>query len=195
MNAVNTGNAFCIRLGHRDGKQVGRVNNVSLRNFDVQIPAGSPDAGYPFQGPPNSEPENIEPAVIIGLPGNAIKDVTLDNIHIRVAGGISARVPKRTRDDLAKIPERPSDYPEFSMLGELPSWALYVRHAEGLKIHDFQVTLDGPDYRPPFVFDDVHGLEMEDASVKGTAAKPEVIVRNVSGTKFPSGLTVSNVAR
>jgi polygalacturonase len=174
IRAINTGNAFFIRLGHRNLRvPPGHVRKVLLKNFDVQVPAGQPDKGYPFQGPPFTEPHNVDPSSIVGHETSPIQDVTLENITIRVEGGGSKSVAYRAID---KVPERPSDYPDFTMFGELPAWALYVRHVDGLRIRGLMVTLDHSDYRAPFVADDVSGLSAEGVTVRG--CPPNFAVRN-----------------
>ncbi len=67
IKAVNTGNAFFIRLGHRNlSVPPGRLQRVSLTDIDVQVPIGQPDVGYPFKGPPFIEPHNLVPSSIVG---------------------------------------------------------------------------------------------------------------------------------
>lgn len=52
INAVNTGNAIFIRLGHRNKDTVySRLRNVYLGNIKVQVPKEKPDKGYPMEGP------------------------------------------------------------------------------------------------------------------------------------------------
>ncbi|MFI5387194.1 MAG: glycoside hydrolase family 28 protein, partial [Fimbriimonadales bacterium] len=165
VHAVNTGNAFFIRLGHRNLKApVGRVRHITLRDFDVQVPAGRPDEGYPFHGPFFAEPHNICPASIMGHSEVPIEDVLLEQIKIRMPGGGKPSVAYRPIDKLDLVPERPTEYPEFSNFGELPAWALFARHVRGLRITGMTVEVDKPDYRPAFVADDV-----ADVGVDGVA--------------------------
>jgi len=156
IKAVHTGNAFFIRLGHRNKTgPTGRLRHIVLKNFDVQIPAGRPDMGYPFKGPQFTEPHNIEPASIVGLVQAPVEDVRLENIRIAYPGGGTvafANVPR------GWVPVRAEFYPEFTMFGELPAWALYARYVKGLTIKNFQVSRDAPDYRPPFVANEVARL-------------------------------------
>ena len=56
---------------------------------------------------------------------------------------------------------RVEKYPEFSMFGELPSWGFYVRHVEGITFRNVHLSLRDSDFRPAFVFDDVHQLTMD----------------------------------
>ena len=59
-----------------------------------------------------------------------------------------------------EVDEAEQGYPEFTMFGELPSWAFYVRHVRGLTMKNIRVSLKDEDFRPAFVFDDVHGLSL-----------------------------------
>ncbi|MDX2048836.1 MAG: glycoside hydrolase family 28 protein [Chitinophagaceae bacterium] len=52
INAVNTGNAVFIRLGHRNKDSVySRMKNVYVGNIKVKVPKEKPDKGYPMEGP------------------------------------------------------------------------------------------------------------------------------------------------
>ncbi len=52
INAVNTGNAIFIRLGHRNkNNRYSTLKNVHISHVKVQVPAGKADKGYPMEGP------------------------------------------------------------------------------------------------------------------------------------------------
>lgn len=52
IQARNTGNAFFIRLGHRNSDSVyGSLRRVTIRNMLVEVPRGKPDKGYFMEGP------------------------------------------------------------------------------------------------------------------------------------------------
>jgi hypothetical protein len=65
IRAVNTGNAFFIRLGHRNADSVqGRMRRVTIRDMRVEVPRGKPDKGYFMEGPElliasDDDPERI----------------------------------------------------------------------------------------------------------------------------------------
>ena len=175
IRAVNTGNAFFIRLGHRNPKfPPGRVRRVSLSDFDVQVPAGRPDAGYPFLCPPYPEKFNVCPSSIVGIPEAPIEGVRLRNITIRMPGGASPNYAFRAVD---QVPERKAVYPEFTMFGELPCWGLYLRHVRGLRVDGFRLMLDRADYRVALVAEDVRGLSARGVKVSGADGKPTLVVR------------------
>ena len=175
IRAVHTGNAFFIRLGHRNPSfPPGRVRRVSLSDFDIQVPAGRPDLGYPFPCPPYPEKFNICPSSIVGIPEAPIVGIRLRNITIRMPGGATPQFAFRPVD---QVPERKAVYPEFTMFAELPAWGLYLRHVRGLKIDGFRLMLDRADYRPAFVADDVTRLSAREVKVSGADANPTLVVR------------------
>ena len=81
------------------------------------------------------------------------------------------------------MPEVIKEYPEFSMFGELPAWAFYVRHAKGISFKNIKVTLDNTDFRPAFVFDDVQNLKMEEVNLP-IDKKEQVVLKSVSLSKI-----------
>lgn len=61
IRAVNTGNAFVIRLGHRNKDDVySRVKNIYISDVKVQVPKEKPDKGYPMEGPELKYPSNYK---------------------------------------------------------------------------------------------------------------------------------------
>ncbi|TDX02036.1 glycoside hydrolase family 28 protein [Dinghuibacter silviterrae] len=149
IHATNTGNAIFIRLGHRNRDSVySIVRRLRIAHVSVEVPAGKPDAGYPMEGPPVPFEHNIFPSSIVGLPGHPVEDVVLEDIAVTYPGGGTRLV------NAGPVPENPSDYPEFSMFGELPAWGLYVRHANGVTLKNVTLTAKTPDYRPTCVFDE-----------------------------------------
>ncbi len=179
VRAIRTGNAIFIRLGNRRPERgIGRLSKVYIHDVYVEVPVGRPDSGYVLPGPVVLEPHNLFPSSIVGLPGHAVQDVRLENIEIVFGGGgnrARACVPLHALDS---IPERPADYPEFSMFGELPAWGLYVRHMAGLQLNNIRLHCVEPDFRPALVFDDVQGLVLRDIAVSRRGGKPVVVKRN-----------------
>jgi len=154
IKATNTGNAVFIRLGHRNKDSVySRLRRVYIGNLTTQIPAGKPDQGYPMEGPLLRQPHSVFPAVIAGLPGHPVEDVVLENITVSYPGSATDPDP-----ETHAIPENPSDYPEFSMFGELPAWGLYTRHVNGLTLKNVRLSARDKDYRPERHMEDTETL-------------------------------------
>lgn len=163
--AYNTGNAFFLRIGERVQGKKGRMENVRISNMYVEVPATKPDVSYEFQGPEEDMPRNISPSSIVGLPDAVINNITLNNIEIKHPGGGDAMFAKVGLNELDKVPEKATAYPEFSMFGELPAWGLYIRHAKNIQVNNVTLTCAKKDYRTPIVTDDVQTASFKNVKV------------------------------
>jgi hypothetical protein len=99
----------------------------------------------------------------VGLPGQAITNVTLKNIQLIFPGNSNPNYAFRgiLPADLDSIPEMPAAYPEFSQFKELPAWGFYVRHAKNLTMENITLTAKGKEYRPAIVMDDVQSAQLK----------------------------------
>ncbi|MEQ8910274.1 MAG: glycosyl hydrolase family 28 protein [Vicingaceae bacterium] len=187
IKAKNTGNALFIRIGkvNKDGK-AGTLKNISITNMKVEVPFEIPDLDYRIRGPHPPYFHNVFPASITGLPEQAVENVTLENIQITYPGRANkafANLPLSRLDD---VPEQAEIYPEFSMFGELPAWAFYVRHVNGISFKNVKVKLKKSDYRPAFVFDDVKQLKLKEISIKGDSKKQQIFYHNTAKSEINS---------
>ena len=182
IDAKNTGNPIFIRLGHRneDG-EVGTLKNITIRNVKVQVPYGPPDLNYEIRGPELSFFHNPFPSSITGIPGHYPENITLENIEITYPGKGNKGYAFMPVYRLNNIPEVENQYPEFSMFGELPAWAFYVRHVKGLTLKNISVKADDKDYRPAFVFDDVDNINMNVISIGKANNNPPIVLKQVEG--------------
>ena len=185
LRAINTGNAFFLRIGERQTGKKGRLENVQLSNIYVEVPAGKPDSGYEYEGPIEDMPRNVSPASIVGMPDAIISNITLKNIEIKHPGGGNVMFAEVSLDNLDKVPENPATYPEFSKFKELPAWGLYVRHAKGITISNFKLTAQKKDYRPAIVLDDVRDSQLSAAVIKEPGNKKKQIHQHKS-----TGITI-----
>lgn len=141
MNDVTTAPIF-LRIGDRrrgpEGTGVGAIRHVVIS----EVEARGIDHRFP--------------ATIAGLPGHRISDVVLKDIALVYRGGGTAGDAQRKPAELADA------YPEPSMFGVLPAWALWARHAERLRIEKFRAETMVPDARSPFHVEDVPALSVTD---------------------------------
>ncbi len=100
---------------------------------------------------------------LLGIPGHPVTRVTLRNIHVTARGGEKADAVT------LNIPEMERMYPDAYLFGELPGYALYGRHVEGLVVEGLDATVELRDARPAVVLDDVRGAEL-----RGIRALPPV---------------------
>lgn len=179
IEAKNTGNAIFIKLGHRETeRKVGSLKNVTIKNIHAEIAFERPDYAYDIRGPALPFFHNTFPASISGLPGYPIEGLILENIEIKYPGKGNKGLAYAPLSRLMDIPENESDYPEFSMFGELPAWGFYVRHVNGIQMKNISISINEPDYRPAMVFDDVHNLRMEGFYISGDAKEKSLILKN-----------------
>jgi len=174
LRSINTGNVIFLRIGERREGKKGRMSNISISNVYAEVPSAKPDAGYNYEGPVEDLPRNISPSSIVGMPDALIENVTLKNIEIRYPGGANPSYAKVGLDELDKVPELGTNYPEFSMFKELPAWGFYIRHARGIKFQNIILSCAKKDYRTAVVLDDVHKVEITGLRVTepGTKKNP-----------------------
>lgn len=92
---------------------------------------------------------------ITGIPGYPVRNIKLSNMILEFKGGVE-RPP-------AEVSELADQYPEATMFGELPAFALYIRHAEAISLSEITARTLLPDGRKPLYEDDVRGLSIKDA--------------------------------
>lgn len=161
VNAVNTGNPFFICLGHRNGDNPGAASNITIRNLCAQVPFGRPDLAYDLRGPEVNYFHNPWPSSISGLPGCDIENVTLENIEITYPGRATKSMAYVGLYRANQVPEAIGKYPEFTMYGELPCWALYLRHINGIALRNVIFHLQDEDFRPAMLLDDVKSHDIQ----------------------------------
>ena len=164
LYATNVGNAIYLNIGARRDKQ-SYMDDITIRNLFCEVAATKPDAGYEYEGPIEDLPRNTSPCGIIGLKDSKIKNVTLENIEIVFPGGGDPHYAHVGLDELDKVPEMPKAYPEFSQHMELPAWGFFIRHVDGLTMHNIKLTALKKDYRTAIVMDDVSNHNISNLSV------------------------------
>ncbi|BDD02279.1 glycoside hydrolase family 28 protein [Persicobacter psychrovividus] len=110
----------------------------------------------------NNEQQDKNSAIFItGMPGYKINNLQLSNIQLYFSGGGNAE------DSQKNISEYTPDvlngwWPEFGLVGTLPSSVAYFRHINGLYINNVHAYLSNPDARKPIQLLDVTNHSMRD---------------------------------
>jgi polygalacturonase len=169
-----------IRLGSRmrapEGTAIGSIKRVAISN--VVVSDADPRYG----------------SIITGFPGHDVEDVKLSGIRILYRGGL-------TLDDVARqpadkvntfffrggvpprepyaTPEREKEYPEPSMFGMMPAYGFFIRHAKGIQMTDVNIGTMTEDRRPPFVLEDVKGIEFSHVQAQKADGVPSFVLINV----------------
>ncbi|HEY5391520.1 MAG TPA: glycosyl hydrolase family 28 protein [Hanamia sp.] len=163
VKSINTGNVIFLRVGDRwsSGDKKSYMKNIIIKNVYAEVPLKKADKGYNYEGPIEDLPRNISPSSIMGLPGNDIENVLLENIEILYPGGGDPFYAHRglMSASFDSIPEMPKAYPEFSQFKELPAWGFFLRHVKNIEFKNLTLRAGKNDYRPAVVTDDVKKIE------------------------------------
>jgi polygalacturonase len=185
MTVKNSGGAIFMKIGQRrKTAPPGILRRVHIKGMKVDVPTTKPDAGYEMAEKGKNFPHNAFPSSIVGLPGAFIEDVTIENVDINFCGGGTKENACVSLDSLHTIPEVPYNYPEFSMMGELPAWGFYVRHAKNLKFKNINLSVKKDDFRSAFVFDDVNKLSITNCTIQPPYTTPAIVLKTVTDEKF-----------
>jgi polygalacturonase len=127
-------------------------------------------------------------SMISGLPGHDIRNVSVSHTRITTVEG--GRLEWAHREP----PEFESDYPEAIMLGNLPSYGMYCRHVNGLKLRDVEYVAENADARPALMLDNVKNADIDSfAATAPESGEPFIRFRDVDrafvrGCRAPSGV-------
>ena len=181
LKSYNTANPIFLTIGQRRGKNLSSMENITIRNVYAELSTTKPDYGLDYEGPSmEDEPRNVSPCSIVGLEGQMIKNVTIENVEIKFPGGGDPNYAKVGVNELSKVPELPTAYPEFSVWKELPAWGFYLRHVEGVTFSNVKLSAAAADYRPAIVLDDVNGGSFK---VKATSPKSKGTIYQAKNCK------------
>jgi len=145
-----------IRLGNRgaayqtpepDGSpvKVGALRNITISNIRATVATA----------------DKVRSGIMItGIPGHKVSGIRLDNIVIRFPGMGPADTVGRI------VPEDEKRYPEQFFFGSLPSYGMFIRHAENVELNDIQFSYSGEEKRPAFVLEDVNGFTLRDSNLQ-----------------------------
>ena len=175
LKSLHTANAIYLVVGQRRGSKLSTMKDITIRNVYAEIPLDKPDYGYDYEGPTmEDEPRNVSPCGIVGLQGQNIENVLLENVEIKFPGGGDASYACVKTTELDKVPEMPKAYPEFSQHKELPAWGFYIRHASGVTFKNVKISATEKDYRPAVVLDDVTDSDLKGLKASAPSLKTKV---------------------
>ena len=132
-----------IRLGNRartykpnmEVRPIGSLNNIIISNIFAKN-AGKTGCS------------------IIGEVGHPIKNVSISNVKINFDGGGTFA------ESLVEKPELINEYPESTMLGDLPAYGFFVRHVDGITFRDVELSYNEEEHRSAMLFNDVENLKL-----------------------------------
>lgn len=130
------------------------VSNVSMVNVRAPVFIRLGNRGRDMQTPVPGTLRNVSidnvvatnaslTCSVTGIPGHAVENISLSNIHIMFTGGGPYRPVSEA------VPEMIDKYPDADMFEALPGYALYCRHVRGLSLRDLNLSYEGPFWRIP----------------------------------------------
>ena len=131
-------------------------------------------------------PANDMPAIVAGIPGHPIEDVSVSDVLLVQKGGASAA--------LADIdpPEQEREYPEPSSFGPLPARGLLVRHAKNVEFHHIEITSIQTDARPFVWLSDVDGADFSKLSLSPRYEAPALRLREIRNLRVSGSRGLSD---
>ena len=83
-----------------------------------------------------------------------------------------------------KVPEMERAYPENRMfkMQMLPAYGFYVRHADGVRFENVELSYAGDEERPAITLDDAAGAEMAGCRLKPPSGPHPAILRRSCST-------------
>jgi polygalacturonase len=159
-----------VRLGERQQKAGTFLRNVLIENVDA---TGA-----------------IITSSITGVPGFRPSDITVSNCRIRTVEQGQAEWVRR------EIPEAADKYPESSMMGRLPAYGFFIRHADRVRLRNVECIMDKADGRPAIVCNDANDLILDGLELNAPAGNAPVIELEsvqralITGMRMPLGAKV-----
>jgi polygalacturonase len=159
-----------VRLGSRTPREGSFLRNVLIDGVDA---SGA-----------------ICTSSITGVPGLRPHDITISNCRLRTTEQGQPGWAQRV------IPEVADKYPESWMMGHLPAYGFYVRHADRVRLRNIECIPDQPDARPAIVCDDVEDLILSGLELAAPASDQPLLdlrsTRNawLTGMRAPAAVKV-----
>ena len=131
-----------IYMGDRKNRDSGIIRDIDFSNIKAVC-------------------ESNIPCLISGMPNHRITDINLRDITVEHQGGEAIMTEP--------LQENTSGYPENRMFGRKnPAGALYIRHADNIKVVNLNARQRELDHRPVVVANDVNGLQVNELRYTGS---------------------------
>ena len=121
----------CRNRGPEDRKDISTGQNISIKNVSCY------------------HADSIAGIIITGMPGTPLRNISISKVRVDYAGG--GRAEYATRE----YREQGTHYPEPKFAGFTPSYGVFARHVDGLKLNNIKFRVKNKDERPMIILDDV----------------------------------------
>jgi polygalacturonase len=128
---------LCARMRGPSEAKIGTLRRVKICNINSYNSTG------------------LFPAIIAGIPGSPIEDVSLSDIYFHKVGGADKTMAGIEPDEQVHGYPDPTRFPAM-----LPAHGLFLRHVRNLEMTNVEFKLDTADARPAIWAHDVKGLDI-----------------------------------
>ena len=115
-------------------------------------------------------------AIISGIPGHDIEDLTLDNIRFYFKGGGTKAQAAR------EVPALVDAYPDPNRFGVMPAYGFFIRNVKDLKMSNVEISYMKDDLRPAFILDHIDGADFQHLRAQDVDGIPDIYAE--SGEKL-----------
>lgn len=113
-------------------------------------------------------------SIISGVPGKNIEDIELSNIRIyyRQMDSAFSKI-------LVTVPEYEKGYPEPAKMGIMPAYGFFIRHVNGIKMNNVEVSYLGKEVRPAIMMDDVKNADLFHIKAQTVTGAKTIVLKDV----------------
>ncbi|WP_109831707.1 glycoside hydrolase family 28 protein [Reichenbachiella versicolor] len=104
---------------------------------------------------------------LTGMPDHKIEDITIKDVKFLTAGGGSEELAQKKDLKEYSLDVVKKHWPEFRLVGPLPSYGIYARHIDGLTLQNISITTVNHDAREPVILDDVVNEDITNIKANG----------------------------
>lgn len=151
----------CVDQGTMENIEVNGMNIVHTHHYPIYITTGCRNRG-PEDRKDISTGQNITiknvycyhadslaGIIITGMKGTPLRNISISKVRIDYAGGGKAEYATR------EYREQGTHYPEPKFAGFTPSYGVFARHVDGLKLNNIKFRVKNKEERPMIILDDV----------------------------------------
>ena len=115
--------------------------------------------------------DSLAGIIVTGMPGEPLRNISLNNIQLQFRGGGTADLAKR------EYREQGKNYPEAKFAKATPAYGLFVRHVDGLEVNNVTFRTMKPEYRPAMMLIDVKNESINDVQADLQKGVKKLVVK------------------
>ena len=115
--------------------------------------------------------DSLAGIIVTGMPGEPLRNISLNNIQLQFRGGGQAELAKR------EYREQDKNYPEPKFAKATPAYGLFARHVDGLEVNNVTFRTMKPEYRPAMMLIDVKNESITDVQADLQKGVKKLVVK------------------